>query len=160
MKRPSRYRKRSENATPSRRRTVSPRRGGSSGLHPSLRAAVVIWIGIGAILLINVFTGGTSLLFCLPFQWLLYAGNGALAGSFALSSGYNNSDLPRIGALAGLFGWILPAVFYVVLSILGIPAFGIGLLGIAAWIVCAPLDLAVHAVLGAVGAVIYGNFAR
>lgn len=129
------------------------------GLHPGVRSAVIMWVVLIGIGLLNSVTGGTSIVFCYPVQLFLYAANGALGAYFALGSGYDPSDLPQVGAIAGLVGWILPALFYLVFGlILGLVTFGFGFVGVAAWLICGPVDLAIHATCGALGAWLYGRF--
>jgi len=130
-------------------------------LHPALRSAVVFWAFLIAIALVNSFTGGTSIAFCYPVQLLLYIANGALAAHFALKAGYHPADLPRVGAIAGLLVWVLPAVYYLIaVLILGIATLGVGFLGLAGWLLCGPVDLVIQATSGAIGAWLYGkNFA-
>ncbi|MGC8838068.1 MAG: hypothetical protein ACP5UM_06590 [Anaerolineae bacterium] len=140
------------------------RKGGPSGfwqgLHPGVRSAVLLWLILLGIAILNTVTGGSSIVFCYPVQVLLYLANGALAGYFALNAGYEVSDLPRIGAIAGFVLWILPALFYLVFGlILGIVTLGVGFLGVASWILCGPVELAVQAACGALGAWLYGRFA-
>jgi hypothetical protein len=130
--------------------------GKSSHLPPSLRAAMLMWTFVGIIAIINTFTAGTSLIFFFPVQLLLYAITGALAARFALNEGYPRDRVPTVGAQAGFFAWILPALVYLLLSLFGI-SIGVGLLGIAAWIVCGPIDLAVQVVMGAIGASLYNR---
>lgn len=129
--------------------------GGSgwNGLPPSARAALIMWVFLLAIATINSFTGTTSLIFCYPIQLLLYVGNGYMAGRFALDSGYSSSDLPRVGATAGLIAWIAPTLFYFVFgALLGIVTIGAGfIVGAAICIVCGPIDLAIHATCAAFG---------
>jgi len=137
--------------------------GGAMGfwerLHPSIRSALILWAFLIGIAVINALTGGTSVVFCYPVQLLLYMANGALAGYFASGSGYRTADLPRIGAIAGFVAWILPALFYLVFGlILGLVTVGIGFLGVAAWLICGPVDLAIQATCGALGAWLYGRF--
>jgi hypothetical protein len=128
-------------------------------LHPGIRSAVILWAFLIGIAMLNSFTGGTSVVFCYPVQLLLYVGNGALAGYFALNSGYHTTDLPRIGAIAGLVAWVLPALFYLVFGfILGLVTLGIGFLGVATWMLCGPVDLAIQVTCGALGAWLYGHF--
>lgn len=131
-----------------------------AGLHPGVRSAVLLWLFLVAIAVINSLTGGTSVVFCYPVQLLIYAANGVLAGYFALGSGYHHSDLPRVGIIAGLVAWILPALFYLIFSlILGLVTLGIGFFGIATWILCGPIELAIQATCGVLGAWAYGRFA-
>jgi len=129
-----------------------------SGLHPSLRSAAIVWIFLLAFALVNSFTAGSSLVICYPLQLLLYFGNGALAARFALDSGYAVSDLPRLGAFAALLGWIAPALFYFVAGVLlGIVTLGAALVGMVFCVACGPIDLALHAACGALGAYVYGR---
>lgn len=162
MTRRSRNRNRERNPTRASRSRVNRRNtggGGFGGLPPSLRAAMIMWTFVGMVAFINTFTAGTALLLTFPLQLILYMITGALAANFALNDGYEQSGLPTVGAQAGFFNWILPAVIYLVLSLVGISV-GIGLFGIAAWILCGPIDLGVHVVMGAFGAWFYKNFAR
>ncbi len=131
------------------------------GLHPGVRSALIFWIVLLALALLNSFTGGTSLVFCYPVQILLYAANGALAAYFALRSGHHTSDLPRVGAIAGLVAWVMPAVYYLIVGLLlGIATLGVGwLVGAAGWLLCGPIDLSIHALFAALGAWLYGRFA-
>lgn len=127
--------------------------GSWEGLHPGVRSAMIMWILLIGVALLNTLTGNTSLLLCYPVQLLLYAGNGYMAGRFALASNYHSSELPNVGAIAGFVAWILPALFYIIFGmILGVVTLGIGFLGVALWCVFAPFDLAIHAALAAVGA--------
>ena len=87
------------------------------GLHPSVRSALIFCTLLLGVALLNAFTG-VSIIICYPVQLLLYVGNGALAGSFALGAGYSATDLPRVGAIAGFAAWILPAIFYLVFGLL------------------------------------------
>lgn len=128
-------------------------------MHPSLRSAVIIWVFLIAFALVNSFTAGGSIVICYPLQLLLYLANGALAARFALDSGYSVSDLPRLGAFAALLGWLAPAIFYFVLGILlGVVTLGAALIGTVLCIACGPIDLALHAACGALGAYLYGQF--
>lgn len=131
------------------------------GLHPGVKSALIFWILLLAIALLNSFTGGTSLVFCYPVQVLLYAANGALAAYFALGSGRQTSDLPKIGAIAGLVAWVMPAVYYLIFGLLlGVVTLGVGwLVGAAGWLLCGPIDLSIHALFAALGAWLYGRFA-
>jgi len=139
--------------------TLSGDAGFWEGLHPGVRSAVLLWLFLIGIAILNSLTGGTSIVFCYAVQLLLYVINGALAGYFALNSGYDIPDLPQVGAIAGLVLWVLPALFYLVFDlILGLVTFGLGLLGLASWIVCGPIDLAIQAACGALGAWLYGQF--
>ena len=136
-------------------------RGFWEGLHPGVRSALIFWVILLAIALLNSFTGGTSLVFCYPVQVLLYAANGALAAYFALGSGRHTSDLPRVGAVAGLVAWVMPAIYYLIVGLLlGLVSLGVGwLVGAAGWLLCGPIDLAIHALFAALGAWLYGRFA-
>ena len=131
------------------------------GLHPGVRSALIFWVLLLAIALLNSFTGGTSLVFCYPVQVFLYAANGALAAYFALNSGHDAGDLPKIGAIAGLVAWVMPAVYYLIFGLLlGVVTLGMGwLVGAVGWLLCGPIDLAIHAVFAALGAWLYGRFA-
>ncbi|MBC8492790.1 MAG: hypothetical protein H8D43_03310 [Chloroflexi bacterium] len=130
------------------------------GLYPGIRSAVLLWLFLIGIAVLNSFTAGTSVVFCYPVQLFLYVANGSLAGYFALGSGYHTSDLPRVGAIGGFVAWILPTLFYLVFGfILGVVTLGIGFLGIAVWALCGPIDLAIQATCGALGAWLYGRFA-
>lgn len=129
-------------------------------LYPGLRSSLIVWIVLLGLAIFNSLTGGSSAVVCYPVQILIYTANGALAGYFALGSGYSTTDLPRTGAIAGAIGWILPALFYfLVVFLLGVATLGIGFLGLAVWLLCGPIDLAVQASCGAVGAYVYGHFA-
>lgn len=129
------------------------------GMHPSLRSAIIVWIFLLAIALVNSLTAGSSIVFCYPVQLLLYVANGALAARFALDSGYAVADLPRVGAFAALLGWLAPALFYFVVGILlGIVTLGAALVGVVLCVACGPIDLAFHAACGALGAYLYGRF--
>jgi len=128
------------------------------GLHPGIRSAAIMWVLLMGIAVLHSFTAGASLALCYPVQVLLYVANGALASYFALGSGYHSSDLPRVGAIAGFVAWILPAAYYLVFGIfLGLVTLGIGFVGIAALVLCGPIDLAIHAACGAIGAWLYGR---
>lgn len=136
-----------------------PRRGrGWHGLPPSLRSALIMWLFLFGIALFNSFTGHTSIIFCYPIQWLLYIANGYVAGRFALDDGASKSELARVGALAGFFAWIMPAVYYVVFSALfGLVTLGVGLVGMVFLLICGPIDLVLHAVFGIFGAWLAGR---
>lgn len=127
-------------------------------LHPGIRSAVILWVFLLVVALVNSLTGGASIVFCYPVQLLLYVGNGALAGFFAVESGYRVEELARAGAVAGLVAWLLPTLYYVVFGlILGLVTLGAGLFGVATWLVCGPVDLVVQAICGAFGAWLYGR---
>ncbi len=127
-------------------------------LHPGIRSAVILWVFLLVVALVNSLTGGASVVFCYPVQLLLYVGNGALAGFFAVGSGYRVEELAQVGAVAGLVAWLLPTLYYVVFGlILGLVTLGAGLFGVAAWLLCGPVDLAVQAVCGAFGGWLYGR---
>jgi len=131
------------------------------GLHPGIKSALIVTGVVLTISVINAFTGGTSIIFCYPIQLVIYAGNGALAAYFAQNVGYTPESLPRVGALAGTIAWILPAVFYIVGSlVLGMFTFGLGFLGIAMWLLCGPIDLAIHILCAMAGAWLYGRSNR
>lgn len=135
-----------------------PNRFGS-GLHPGIRSALIVWGIILLISLINAFTAGTSVIFCYPVQLLVYVGNGALGAHFALGSGYDTPSLPQVGAVAGAVAWVLPAAFYFIGSlILGIFTLGIGFFGMAVWLLCGPVDLAIHVMFAMFGAWLYGRY--
>lgn len=131
------------------------------GLHPGVRSALIFWIILLAIALLNSLTGGTSLVFCYPVQVLLYVANGALAAHFAIGSGYHTSDLSKVGAIAGLVAWVMPAAYYLIFGLLlGLVSLGVGwLVGAIGWLLCGPIDLAIHALFAALGAWLYGRFA-
>lgn len=127
-------------------------------LHPGVRSATLMWMLLLAVALINSFTGGVSILFLYPLQILLYGANGYLAGHLAKESGYPSSDLTRVGAIAGVVAWVLPALYYIVFGlILGIVTLGIGFIGLFAACLFGPVDLAIHAGCGAFGGWIYGR---
>jgi len=129
-------------------------------LHPGVRSAVILWGFLIGIAVLNSFSAGASVVFSYPVQLILYVANGALAAYFALGQGYQLSDLPRVGIIAGLVAWILPALFYLIFGlILGVVTLGIGFLGVATWVLCGPVDLAIQATCGALGAWLYGRFA-
>lgn len=129
--------------------------------HPSLRAAVIMWAFLLGISILNSFTLGISFFLCYPVQLVLYLINGYLAGHFALNEGYRKSELPRVGALAGLLAWILPTLYYFIFSVvLGLVTVGIGFFGMAAWILWGPIDFAVYATCGVIGAMIAGRRIR
>jgi hypothetical protein len=133
--------------------------GRVSGLPPSFRSAIILWLVVLAIAMLNAFTAGSSIIFTYPGQLLLYVLNGGLAAYFALNEGGQVDDLPRIGALAGFWLWILPALFYIVGSLLlGLFTFGLGWLGIFGFVLCGPIDLAIEAILGMTGAWLYGKY--
>jgi hypothetical protein len=118
----------------------------------------LFWLFLLSIAVINSFAVGTSLIFCYPVQILLYVANGALSGYLALGSDYQPSDLPRVGAIAGLVAWVLPTLYYLVFGlILGIVTLGLGLVGAAICVFCGPVDLAIHVTCGAIGAWLYGQ---
>lgn len=127
-------------------------------LHPSVRAASLMWVVLLAVALINSFTGGSSILFCYPVQILLYVANGYLAGHFAQKSGYPISELTRVGSIAGLIGWVMPAIYYIVFGLLlGVITLGIGFVTLVGACLFGPVDLAVHAGSGALGGWLYGR---
>lgn len=128
-------------------------------LHPSIRSGLIVSIFLIAIGLVNLFTVGSSIVFCYPIQILLYMANGALGAHFALDSGYSTSDLPRVGALAALIGWVGPTIFYLVVNIFfGLVTLGVAFVGLLGCVLCGPIDLAIHAAFGALGAYIYGRY--
>lgn len=130
-----------------------------SGLHPGVRSALIVSGVVLLISFINAFTAGTSVIFCYPVQLLIYVGNGALGAYFALNSGYDVYRLPRVGAVAGAVAWILPAAFYLIGSlVLGLFTLGVGFLGVAVWLLCGPVDLAIHVMCAMFGAWLYGRF--
>ncbi len=126
--------------------------------NPAVRSAVLTWVVLTASPIIVAATGGATVALCFPLHVLVYIATGALAAYFALGSGYPVERLPRIGATAGAIGWILPALIAIIASVLGIAAWGVGILGIAAWVLCGPLSLAAQVVCGALGAWLYGRF--
>lgn len=128
------------------------------GLHPGVRSALWFWLFLLGIAVLNTLTGGGSVVICYPLQLLLYVANGALAARLALAAGYAAVDLPRVGAIAGFVAWILPAVYYLVFDLLlGIFTLGIGLVGVATWVLCGPIELIVQTICGAIGAWLYGR---
>lgn len=128
-------------------------------VHPGIRSGVLLWALFVAIALMHSLTGGSSAAICYPIQILLYIGNGVLAAYMALGSGFDQTDLPRVGAVAGMVAWVLPAFFYLVfVVILGMATLGIGFVGIATWVLCGPVDLAIQIGCGSLGAWGYGNF--
>jgi hypothetical protein len=128
-------------------------------LHPGIRSSLILgafWLGLT---LLQSFSAGFSLLLCFPIHWMLYIANGVLASRLATTSGYQSADMPKVGAIAGLVGWILPALFYLIFHvILGIVTFGVGFFGIATWIIFGPLDLAFQISLAALGAVLFRRY--
>ncbi len=134
-------------------------RGRLGGLPASLRAAAILWAVMLGLAIINTFTAGASIIFTYPGQLLLYLFNGGLAAYFALNEGTRQDDLPRLGAIAGFWLWVLPALFYIVGSLLlGLFTFGVGWLGVLGFVLCGPVDLAVEALLGMTGAWLYGKY--
>jgi hypothetical protein len=128
------------------------------GMNPGVRSAMILWVFLGAIAIFHGITGGISAALCYPVQLLLYAANGVMAGYFALNSGYRVADLPRVGAIAGLVAWILPALFFILFDvILGLVTLGVGFLGLATWLLCGPIDLAIQIIAGALGAWLMGR---
>lgn len=139
---------------------VKSAKGSWNRLHPGIRSALALGVVLLGLNILQTLSAGTSLIVCLPIQVMLFGVNGGLAAYFALQSGYHTSDLPRVGVVAGFFGWILPSIFYLIFGvILGLVTFGIGFLGIAAWILCFPISLMTQIILGAGGAWLYGRFA-
>lgn len=100
------------------------------GLHPGIRAAVIFSLVLLGINLIHTFTGGATTI-CYPVQLLFYIANGALAGYLASGSGYDAADFPRVGAIAGLVAWIMPAIYLlIIVTILDLATPGVKFLGI------------------------------
>ena len=135
--------------------------GFGGNLHPGIKSALIVSTIILAISIVNVLTGGSSIILCYPIQLLIYAGNGALGAYFALNSGYPTQAIPRVGAVAGAVAWILPAAFYILGSlVLGVFTFGVGFLGVALWLLCGPVDLAIHVLCAMTGAWLYSRSNR
>ncbi len=131
------------------------------GLHPGLKSAALLWVVSFGFGVLHGATVGVSLLLCYPVQLLFYVANGVLAGYFAVNQGFKVSALPRVGAIAGFFLWILPAIVYLVFGLLlGISTFGVGFIGVATWLVCGPVELAVQMAAGAFGGWFYGRVAN
>lgn len=138
---------------------TDPALGFWSRFHPGVRSAIIVGLILTAIAVLNSFTGGTSIIFLYPVQILVYIANGVLAAYLAIRSGYQRADLPKVGAIAGAVGWVLPALFYLIFGlILGIATFGVGFLAVAVWVLCGPIDLAIHAFCGMLGGWLYGRF--
>lgn len=129
------------------------------GLHPGVRSGLIFTVFYVIVALINAFSAGTSIVFCYPVQLVLYVVNGALAGYFASSSEEHSGELAQVGAIAGLSAWVLPAIAYFILGLFfGFATFGIGLISLLGCLICGPVDLAIQALLGALGAWAYGHF--
>jgi hypothetical protein len=137
--------------------------GPLDSLPPVLRAAVLVWLGIVLLQILNVFTVGVSLLVFYPLQGLLYVAGGVLAAHFAYEDVYQRdiagSDILREGAGAGLVLSVLSWIAYAVLIfVLGVLTLGAGWLGYLSFVLCLPGDLAVGALLGALGAWLFQRF--
>lgn len=131
------------------------------GLHPGVRSGLIFTVFYVVVALINAFSAGVSIVVCYPVQLLLYVANGGLAGYFASSSETYRDELAQVGAVAGLAAWVLPAIAYFILGIFfGFATLGVGFFSLIGCIVCGPVDLAIQALLGALGAWGYGRFSR
>ena len=129
-------------------------------LPPGVRSGLIVGVFLVVSGLISSLTGGASSVFCLPVLFLFYLANGALAAYFAGGMGCVASDLPKHGAIAGLVAWGVSGLYYLVVApLVGIATLGLGFLDLARWVVCGPIDLAVQAAAGALGAWLYGRFA-
>jgi len=127
------------------------------------RAALFAWVGIVVLQIVNVLTVGVSLVIFYPLQALLYIASGALAAHFAYEDVYQRdipgSDIVREGAGSGLILSVLSWITYAVLIFaLGLFTLGAGWLGYISFLVCVPGDLAVGALLGALGAWLFHRF--
>lgn len=130
-------------------------------LPPGLKSAALLWIVSLGFGVLHGVTAGISLLLCYPVKVLFYVVNGVLAGYFAINQGHDPGDLARIGAMAGFYLWILPALVYLVFGfLLGISTFGLGFIGVATWLICGPVELAVQMGAGAFGGWFYGRVAN
>lgn len=128
-------------------------------LHPSIKSAALIWLGVLVLQIINVVTVGVSLVIAYPLQLLIYVGNGALAAYIADGDEYPEDEFVRIGAGAGVALSALTWVVYVVLIfVLGVATLGVGWTGLLSCIICGPIDLLVAVLCSALGAWIFQQF--
>lgn len=135
------------------------RRGFWDNLHPSIKAAVIVWLGVLVLQIVNVVTVGLSLVVSYPVQLLIYVGNGALAAYFADEGSYAQSDLVRTGAVAGAGLIVLTWIVYVVrIFILGVATLGVGRTGLLSCVICGPADVVVSVLCGILGAWLVKQF--
>lgn len=122
---------------------------------PSIRAALIIAIGLIIVQVVNVLTIGVSLVVFYPVLLLIYLGNGALAAHFASQDHYPAHGMLVQGAGAGLALGVLEWLVYAVLiSIFGAVTLGLGFTGIAVCALCGPVDVIIAALLGLLGALL------
>jgi hypothetical protein len=133
-----------------------------SGLHPSIRAALLFAIPFIVVDFFNYYSAGTALVLSLPVLAILYGACGALACKFAAGQGRTSSDFLWIGTVGGLALWLASTVVNTVISlIIGAASLGITLfLGIPYLCLCAPFQLIGGGLMGMLGGFLYGLFTR
>jgi hypothetical protein len=136
-----------------------PTPGAASGMHPGFLAGLIVGALLTVLGLVSSITGGAVAVICLPLMLLIYAGAGVLAGYLSVRSGRGADNLSKMGAIAGLVSWGISAVYYLLIApLVGFATLGLGLVDVARWLICGPVQVAVQVALGALGAWAFGRF--
>lgn len=133
------------------------------GMHPALKAALIMMIPIIIVQVLNAFIFNTNPLYLYVVQLICYLVGGILAAKFFADSLYNVRprnlrDQPvKNGAIAGLTLGIINFLFQV-LFIFIIPKITFtGLFGSVTYVICFPLDILLALLLGALGGKLFDN---
>lgn len=133
------------------------------GMHPALKAALIMMIPIVIVQVLNAFIFNTNPLYLYIVQLICYLVGGILAAKFFADSLHNVRprnlrDQPvKNGAIAGLTLGIINFLFQI-LFIFVIPKISFtGLFGSVTYVICFPLDILLALLLGALGGKLFDN---
>jgi hypothetical protein len=134
------------------------------GMHPALKAALIMIIPIILVQVLNAFVFNILSIYLYPIQLICYLVGGILAARFFADSLHfvrprNLRDQPvKNGAIAGLTLGIVNLAFQILfMVVLNLVSFGLSIFGSVTYVICAPLDILLALLLGALGGKLFDN---
>ena len=131
-------------------------------IHPSLKSALIIFIPLTLIQILNAFVFNIKFIYLYPAILVLYLISGILAGKFFSDSLHHTKpknlrdSFVKHGAIAGLTLGIISLIFTIIFILLmDLTSMGIYWFGTATVAICAPIDAIVAMFIGALGAKIF-----
>lgn len=161
--------RRSSNSTRAPNRDFSGMRNqrNKQVMHPSLKAALIIFIPLALLPILNAFVFKTYAIYLYPVQLILYLFSGILAAKFFADSLHHTKpknlrdSFIKHGAIAGLTLGIISLIFTIIFSIvLKLTSYGISWFGNLTLVICVPADVIIAMFIGALGAKIYEGLWR
>jgi hypothetical protein len=137
-------------------------RPNQSGLHPALKAALIMMIPLILLYVLDAFVFPIAFFIFYPIEWIIYIICGNLSARFFADSIHhvrprNLADQAvKMGAGAGLTLGILSLIFLLVLTFaLQLTVLQIAWFGTITIAICAPLEVIIALCLGALGGKIF-----